>query len=186
MKKKHASEVFGQPGQVPSEPATESSARRHALRTIVVGGSVFSLTTWKQPIVESVILPAHAQTSPPDEPEGPDLACDATLEQSFCGDGNEVVDITATVLGNVPDGTEIRMTATLNGGPLPNNAAENPRVRSTTSNVADFGDLNVCFPIHQDDVPPNSTLRLFFEFVDEGISTETCELNFDFDGFEDL
>lgn len=176
-KKERTSGASDETRLCPSDNPNQSSARRQTLRTIIAGGGVVSLAAWKPPIVRSVILPAHAQTSP--EP-GADLVCDASLSQDFCGGGDEVTNISATVLDNVPDGTQIRMTATLNGGAIPNGAAENPRVRTTTANVASFGSLNVCTASQQGGIPQNSTLTLFFEFVDGGVSTDTCTINFDF------
>ena len=44
------------------------NARRKALKTMVISSGVTGLaalpTSWKKPVVSSVILPAHAQTSP--------------------------------------------------------------------------------------------------------------------------
>jgi fluoride ion exporter CrcB/FEX len=41
-----------------------SSKRRNVLKkTLTVGGITAAFTTWKTPMVESVILPAHAQTT---------------------------------------------------------------------------------------------------------------------------
>jgi hypothetical protein len=39
------------------------------LKGLTIGGSAITLAQWAKPVVETVILPAHAQTSPPDEPE---------------------------------------------------------------------------------------------------------------------
>ncbi len=41
-----------------------SGGRRDALKkTVTVGGVSVALTSWTKPVVESVILPAHAQTT---------------------------------------------------------------------------------------------------------------------------
>ena len=41
-----------------------SGSRRDALKkTVTVGGVSVALSSWTKPVVESVILPAHAQTT---------------------------------------------------------------------------------------------------------------------------
>lgn len=49
-------------------------ARRNLLRALGAGGAVLAVSkvvpdVWNQPVVNAVILPAHAQTSPPSSPE---------------------------------------------------------------------------------------------------------------------
>lgn len=47
--------------------------RRRILRSIVIGGGIAATVpkTWVKPVVDSVILPSHAQVSPPPGPSGP-------------------------------------------------------------------------------------------------------------------
>lgn len=42
-----------------------SSERRRLLKTLTAGGAVATVTTWHKPIIDAVVLPAHAQTSDP-------------------------------------------------------------------------------------------------------------------------
>lgn len=43
----------------------KSSDRRNVLKkSITIGGATIIASEWSRPIVETVILPAHAQTSP--------------------------------------------------------------------------------------------------------------------------
>lgn len=60
-------EENGKPVQgVPSvdEKGQASDGRRDALKkTITVGGVSVALSGWTKPVVESVVLPAHAQTT---------------------------------------------------------------------------------------------------------------------------
>jgi microcystin-dependent protein len=113
------------------------------------------------------------------EPTGPQIACDATPAKDICeGGGHELTNIVAAIPDGVPDGTEIRMSVSLNGGSVPNGAATNPLVVPTTADESDFGDFNVCFDSHV--VPEDSTLTVVFEFVDGTVSNQTCTLNFNF------
>jgi len=53
----------------------KNPARRRLLKSVVAGGGVFAVgrtlpESWLQPVVKSVLLPAHAQTSPFDGPVG--------------------------------------------------------------------------------------------------------------------
>ncbi len=41
----------------------KSISRRDLIKTITIGGSALTITKWHKPIVESVVLPAHAQAS---------------------------------------------------------------------------------------------------------------------------
>jgi len=48
--------------------------RRAAIRRslgVAAGAAVFAPTSWKKPVIENVLLPAHAQTSPPPEDSTP-------------------------------------------------------------------------------------------------------------------
>lgn len=49
---------------LPEERDSALSNRRDALKkTITVGGVTIALGGWTKPVVESVVLPAHAQTT---------------------------------------------------------------------------------------------------------------------------
>jgi len=52
----------------------QRQARRSTLRTLLTGGGVVTLSAlpaqWVKPVVDAVVLPTHAQTSPEDAPNG--------------------------------------------------------------------------------------------------------------------
>ncbi|MFT5112273.1 MAG: excinuclease UvrABC helicase subunit UvrB [Parasphingorhabdus sp.] len=41
----------------------QGAGRRKILKGVTIAGSTFTLSNWTKPIVESVALPAHAQTT---------------------------------------------------------------------------------------------------------------------------
>ncbi len=61
--------------------------KRKTLKTLLGIGAVSALpTSWKKPIVEMVVLPAHAETSPIEpEPEPTPVCSDANLSVSSSG-----------------------------------------------------------------------------------------------------
>lgn len=68
-----------------NEPSQRSDGRRRVLSAILWGGSaVVTLPeSWTRPVIQSVLLPAHAQTSAPDEePDSEDgtFSCTNTYE----------------------------------------------------------------------------------------------------------
>jgi hypothetical protein len=63
-------------GHSQSDDERRNRARRHILRTLVVGGGAMTAAratpeTWVKPVVESIILPGHAATSAPVAPGNP-------------------------------------------------------------------------------------------------------------------
>ena len=86
-------------------------SRRKAISSIVVGGGAITLTQlpskWKKPIVDSIILPAHAQTSIIAE----------TVDETIVGIVNEAFDTPGTFTFTVPAGvTTLQVTAAGGGG----------------------------------------------------------------------
>lgn len=45
-------------------PEKNKETRRRALKGVVAGGAVFGGSLWMKPVIESVVIPDHAQTSP--------------------------------------------------------------------------------------------------------------------------
>ena len=55
--------------EIPQEEQNQPEGRRDALKKILVGGGAvlgaqFLPTEWKKPVINSIVVPAHAQTSP--------------------------------------------------------------------------------------------------------------------------
>ena len=73
---------------------TTSNSRRKALKAIGVGGVLAGTipASWTKPVVKSVILPAHAQTSP--APPAPDCSSSGP-----CTSGMNVNILTAALQG---------------------------------------------------------------------------------------
>lgn len=73
MKKKEG--LSENPEQSGSTPEKAAAPRRGALKRLAAGGAAAGIlaalpSRWTRPVVESVMLPAHAQTSEPGEPDG--------------------------------------------------------------------------------------------------------------------
>lgn len=48
--------------------------RRQLVKTVLIGGAIATIvlpTKWTKPLIESVVVPAHAQASPPQGTQGP-------------------------------------------------------------------------------------------------------------------
>ena len=85
-------------------------ARRKLLKTIVSGGGVIvagkSLPeSWTKPVVDSVMLPAHAETSPA-EPTPPTPCTPCLVAETYCagrsnGAGGGSIDISVATNGTV-------------------------------------------------------------------------------------
>ncbi len=74
-KKRHRSKPRSSPTspKTPLEPVSPEehadSPRRRALKALVAGGVISGIpATWRKPVVDSVVLPANAQLSPPPPP----------------------------------------------------------------------------------------------------------------------
>lgn len=75
MKKKEG--IAGNPEQSGPKPQKSVAPRRGALKRLAAGGAAAGIVAglpsrWTRPVIESVMLPAHAQTSGPGEPGEPD------------------------------------------------------------------------------------------------------------------
>ena len=98
-------------------------ARRKLLKTIVSGGGAIvagkSLPeSWTKPVVDSVMLPAHAETSPA-EPTPPTPCTPCLVAQSYCNGGNTII-VSVAVDGTVtvvhPQGTDTDTVDPCTGG----------------------------------------------------------------------
>lgn len=53
---------------MPDNKTRKPGSRRHLLKSVTVGGGLAAIKgvpgTWSRPVIDSVVLPAHAQTSP--------------------------------------------------------------------------------------------------------------------------
>ncbi|MGA8261152.1 MAG: hypothetical protein WB783_13140 [Arenicellales bacterium] len=121
----HETETSGESG----------TTRRRLLTTLGLGGSaIFLPAIWHKPIVRSLLLPAHAQTSPPEPPTGePPMFANCLLTLSFqaspfglpfaCTDGANTY-VIPTVSGDITgsgdlSGIEIDIESTLIGASTP-------------------------------------------------------------------
>jgi len=54
------------PTNGPEDKSSRStdSTRRRLLKGITIGGTAFTVSEWSRPVVESIVLPAHANGSP--------------------------------------------------------------------------------------------------------------------------
>jgi hypothetical protein len=43
---------------------TTDTSRRRLLKGLTVGGGAFTISEWSRPVVQSIVLPAHANGSP--------------------------------------------------------------------------------------------------------------------------
>lgn len=61
------------------QPDSKSSGRRRLLSALTLGGGALAAKSlperWTQPVVDSVVLPAHAQSSPGSGPSSPMFTC---------------------------------------------------------------------------------------------------------------
>jgi hypothetical protein len=102
------------------------SGRRRLLATLGLGGSAaFLPTIWHKPIVQSLVLPAHAQTSPPLVTFGLTDPCQISLSFTCGATGPLNVEIAPTVGGVIvgqgnKSGITMNVSSilTLNGSPF--------------------------------------------------------------------
>ena len=45
-------------------PSKKAVSRRDVIKGVTIGGTAFAVTKWSKPVMDAVILPAHAATSP--------------------------------------------------------------------------------------------------------------------------
>ncbi|MFW2439416.1 MAG: hypothetical protein ACN4GR_08600 [Arenicellales bacterium] len=116
-----------------SQKLDNQTARRRLLKTIAGGGAISSVaallpTSWVKPVINSVTLPAHAQTSPITPPttyalvvlSGPAIRRTGTPATNInCGAGPEFDPVTVGVVpaDGTKDGLTITMTRTWGTGP---------------------------------------------------------------------
>lgn len=77
---------------------SKHTARRSLLKSVVAGGGVFAVgkmlpESWTRPVVQSVALPAHAQTSPFSGPVGNFGAAAAAGSLGFNDRGRSILDL---------------------------------------------------------------------------------------------
>jgi hypothetical protein len=158
------------------------SPRRGALKSLTLGiGTVASLktipATWTRPIVDGVILPAHAQLSEPFAI----VACSAESQngapegQAFQTGAEALINISATVSPIPPVGTLIRLIPTHDD---PGQGSYLEQVEPTdASGVAD-GFISLGFP-NADPFELGTVFTLRFEFDDTATFGDSfCEISF--------
>lgn len=77
----------------PESSNTKETARRRILKRLVAGGGIVATgrimpDDWHKPVVESVILPAHAQTTQEEPP--PSNVSNSAMEVNFFGSDTDV------------------------------------------------------------------------------------------------
>ena len=70
--------------EIPKGQGKTPVSRRDVVKTITIGGTTLAITQWSKPIVEAVVAPVHAQSSPEREEEvQPAVGFDTTSTASF-------------------------------------------------------------------------------------------------------
>lgn len=149
--------------------------RRKLLHILATGSGVFAALTilpdrWSQPIIEFVVLPAHAQTSnpePPSEPLPADPLPPSPTTYTLAASANPlngptcwVESIMATMSPAVA-GVEIEMTVSGTGPVAPPNSFTN------SAGVANFPDVSAMSV---------GEFSLIFSFVDPAYGSQTATL----------
>ena len=161
-----------------------NESRRKLLKSIAAGSGAIvagkSLPdSWSRPVVDSVLLPTHAQTSViEDEIVYTIVACSgesqlgAPTGQLYQTGGEVVENVSATVSPVPPIGTEITMTPTVTPVDLNYSVQTEP---TDATGVASF--LNLGLP-NADPVDIGSVYTLRFEFTDQAsFGNSFCEVN---------
>ena len=152
--------------------------RRKLVKALGAGGTGVLVSQWSKPIVDSVILPLHAQASPPPPPPPVfTIECSAESEggkegEAVCSDG-KIINIRATVSPIPPVGTEIQCDPSTDD---PNHPTGPGAIGVTdaagNTSIAELDLLQGFSP----EIAPGSTLTLTFKFVDQQtFGTNTCE-----------
>lgn len=80
----------------PESPNRRDTARRRILKRLVAGGGIIATgrmmpDDWHKPVVESVILPAHAQTTQEEPPPLSNVSnVNVTMQMNFFGSDTDV------------------------------------------------------------------------------------------------
>lgn len=66
-----------------TDPTSEKEARRRIIKRLIAGGGITATAhllpdKWSKPVIESVVLPAHAQSSPSDDDDDDDDPVNST------------------------------------------------------------------------------------------------------------
>jgi hypothetical protein len=176
------------PGERPSEtqeraeggasPDKHSRARRRLLKALAAGGGAVAATQvvparWVKPIVDTVVVPAHAQASGPSmlvqlsvrDDGAPETFNASGVADSalLAADNDLLVDGQATLINPPVPGQTVTLTLALAGGTDGDIDSLNPLVvpSDAGTGVATFGDISV----QQDDTAGDPPQDLFAGFT---------------------
>jgi hypothetical protein len=114
-----------------------SSKRRDALRKLAVtGGVIGTARTWTKPVVDSVVLPAHALTSNPLRDPCENVSVIPTTLTTYCVRISGLVEGDPSEIDNVP----IHISVTTSGNP----DAPMTLTADTTTNSSGHYTVEVC------------------------------------------
>lgn len=163
--------------------ADTSSGRRRLLKAIAGGGGALAAGAslpdkWKKPVIDTITLPAHAQTTPPADEERPDttpvLSCSVRIDEDTGGPGGGSQTFTSDGVSNFgcsdigvgfggDDGCGISVTVTRLGLPVEGLTVEmevtttgglfvQGNLGTTATAVTDVNGIASCFDTGDNDI----------------------------------